>query len=282
MGKFNHRKFCVLKIKIMSILSIDVGIKNLSFALLNKSTIENWGILNVEVPKHQDLCESIVKTLDKYPDLLQAHTVVIEKQPSKNNKMRIVEALLNSYFVIKGKCNENSAISKVVVYSAKHKLNNHVKFESAFKGKTGYTNRKRLSVNMTSKFLELNPQCEEIKRTFDTSKKKDDLADALLMGLRYQNIEVLCEDKVENSINEVVSLCKFKVISREPTPNQKKKKNGYSRSNLKWFVNQWIKDEECISRDIIIEKMNIDKKIVESCKKWYTSIEEAVDCLYSS
>ena len=31
----------------MKILSFDVGIKNLSFCLLNDTVIENWGILNI-------------------------------------------------------------------------------------------------------------------------------------------------------------------------------------------------------------------------------------------
>ena len=38
----------------MKILSFDVGIKNLSFCLLNEGTIEDWGILNICT---DDICE---------------------------------------------------------------------------------------------------------------------------------------------------------------------------------------------------------------------------------
>jgi hypothetical protein len=42
----------------MKILSFDVGIKNLSFCLLNKSTIEDWGILNICTDDVCDHCNA--------------------------------------------------------------------------------------------------------------------------------------------------------------------------------------------------------------------------------
>ena len=42
----------------MKILSFDVGIKNLSFCLLNNKVIEDWGILNICT---DDICEHCTK-----------------------------------------------------------------------------------------------------------------------------------------------------------------------------------------------------------------------------
>ena len=52
--------------------------------------------------------------------------------------MRIIEGLLNAYFVIKGITNRESDIDKVIVYSAKHKLG-----KDTFRGKTNYSQRKK-------------------------------------------------------------------------------------------------------------------------------------------
>ena len=43
----------------MKILSFDVGIKNLSFCLLNDTVIEDWGILNIST---DDVCEHCSKS----------------------------------------------------------------------------------------------------------------------------------------------------------------------------------------------------------------------------
>ena len=57
----------------MKILSFDVGIKNLSFCLLNDEVIEDWGILNIctdDVCDHKNAktgqrCDKSVKFIDK-------------------------------------------------------------------------------------------------------------------------------------------------------------------------------------------------------------------------
>ena len=56
----------------MKILSFDVGIKNLSFCLLNDTVIEDWGILNIctddvceHCSKNGQRCDKSVKFIDK-------------------------------------------------------------------------------------------------------------------------------------------------------------------------------------------------------------------------
>ena len=124
----------------MSILSFDVGIKNLAFCILKENVIIEWNVSEIKYRTNQSLCDAIVNHLNEFPQLLECETVLIEKQPSRNNKMRIIEALLNAYFVIKGSSNNESNITKVLVYSAKYKLGTNT-----MKGKTNYNERKKLS-----------------------------------------------------------------------------------------------------------------------------------------
>ena len=95
------------------ILSFDVGIKNLAYCLLDPNA---HGILSWNV------CQ-IPTDLEKQIDFLNEcefwnipfDTVVIEKQPARNTKMRIIENTLSIYFIMKG-------IKHVSSFSSKHKL----------------------------------------------------------------------------------------------------------------------------------------------------------------
>ena len=94
----------------MKILSFDVGIKNLSFCLLNESTIEDWGILNIcidDVCDHKNArtgqrCDKSVKYVCKsggfsptsefkvcsgHKKLKQYSDKKFKCQPKKNNPM---------------------------------------------------------------------------------------------------------------------------------------------------------------------------------------------------
>lgn len=253
------------------LLSIDVGLKNMSYVTLKKDQIMDWNLINFQT--NGDLCENIVKTLDTYENFHECSTVIIEKQPAKNNKMRIIEALLQSYFIIKGKCNNDSNISKVIVYSSKHKLNKQTKCSKEFGGASEYKSRKKLSIKLCDVFLRNNLKNEAFVTFFDKSAKKDDLSDALLMGLSYQNIEVCEGEHGEKLTKEVIEEVKLKVHSRQPTASQKKKQY-YTRSNLKWFVNKLNQENKDIKSEL-----NENDKLKKSCVKWYSSVDEACDYL---
>ena len=245
----------------MKILSFDVGIKNLAYCIydstLNK--ILYWNIIDITPSKQSDnACAHMVNLLDKFSELLSNDVILIEKQPSKNNKMRIIEGLLNAYFVIRGLTNENSAISKVTVYSAKHKLGN-----DTFRGKSNYSQRKKLGVFRTEAFLKQYRQTDDIHNLFISSKKKDDLADSLLQALSYVNVDVDC-DTVSFSQNE-------KIISRKPS--KKQERTRYSKCNLKWMLNEFVKSKQ--SKDYIIDAMSSESKISSAVKYWYKTPEEA-------
>ena len=141
----------------MKILSFDVGIKNLAYCIFDSQSqkIRYWNIIDITANKNTNACAHMVEILDKYSEILDCDLVLIEKQPSKNNKMRIIEGLLNAYFVIKGITNKESDIAQVIVYSAKHKLG-----KDTFRGKSNYTQRKKLGVFRTEAFLRQYPQTD--------------------------------------------------------------------------------------------------------------------------
>lgn len=265
----------------MKVISIDVGIKNLSYVILKDTKIIDWSILNIEPKKNESLCETMVYTLDEHLEkFVTCDHVIIEKQPSRNNKMRVVEGLLNAYFVIKGKCNKESSISKVMTFSAKHKLNEYIKKMKNFVGKGGYSARKKLSVEFTKQFLSEHEQDEWVYKTFDSSKKKDDLADCLLQGLKYLDIEVSNDASAIQIVNEVNETQNTKVVCRKPTDSQLRRRAGLSKSNIKWFISEFIKENpETSTCEDVIKYMKSNKKITDSAVKHYSSIEECAKCL---
>ena len=264
------------------LLSFDVGIKNLSFVILDGNEIVDWQILNVETKKGQTQAETLVYALDDYLKTFnKCSEVIIEKQPSRNNKMRIIEGLLNAYFVIKGKCEKKSKINKVFSYSAKHKLNEYIKKIPGFNGKSGYTARKKLSVEITRKFIENTKQKKKFVEQFKVSKKKDDLADCLLQGLKYLDIEVLEDDEMKDVVSGMTIKTKTSVPSRKPTDKQMKART-FSKSNIKWYIVEYKSDNPDSTNDNIIEYLKGTAKLNKSCLVHYKSIDECVSCLLQS
>ena len=206
----------------MKILSFDVGIKNLAFCKYDTydNIIIDWKIVDITAQKNENSCATLVRILDSITELTDADIVLIEKQPSKNNKMRIIEGLLNAYFVIKGITNAESTIKDVKIYSAKHKLGS-----DTYKGKVNYSQRKKLGIFKTECFLKQFGQKNNIQTLFNICKKKDDLADSLLQALSYCNVEIECNTE---------QFCRTeKIISREPSKKQRKTRNSKAKQTNK-------------------------------------------------
>ena len=121
----------------MKLLSWDVGIYNLSYCILekidNNIKIIDWDIVNLidnEAMKKNttQIFENIPKKLNEKPQLLDVDIVVIENQPSlKNPKMKSIQMILYSYFLILGKTigngeASNTYIDKIDFCSASNKL----------------------------------------------------------------------------------------------------------------------------------------------------------------
>jgi len=197
----------------MKILSFDVGIINLAYCIFDSTTskITHWGIIDLcercdkatvkvkfsaKVPSGKesiakaanDIHITLIKSLDNLPFLLEVDYIVIEKQPSFNPKMRIIGGCLQSYFYIRGIVDKNiEKITSIEFFSPKHKLKCYtgpeLKLESKVKSK--YAQTKKMGILIArSKLNELN-ETNEFKQLFETSKKKDDLADCYLQAITF-------------------------------------------------------------------------------------------------
>ena len=105
----------------------------------------------------------------------------------------------------------------------------------------------------------------------DSAKKKDDLADALLQGLKYLDIEYI-NDETSKQIIENLQETK-KVISRKPTEKQLSKRNGLSKSNIKYLLCEYKKHNP---ESNIHEYICSNNKIHYSIIKQYNSIDECL------
>lgn len=236
----------------MKTLSFDVGMKNLAYCVIESEKIIAWDIITVPTSYNETLCINLVKELDEIPSMLDVDQVVIEKQPAKNNKMRIMEHLLTSYFVIKGINDKEKSMRKVKVYSAKFKLGT-----STVRGKQNYSARKKLAVTRCAEFLSRSTQEEYYISKFNNSKKKDDLADCFLQALSFIDSKLFSEIQTM----DLDSVCA--ITARKPTKVQEKK--GYSKSNIKWFLmNMKFRDQEHLL-ELIIE----NKKLKSAIEFWY-------------
>lgn len=232
MGEFNFRKFYVLKnnYRNMSetILSFDVGIRNLAYCCIRENTILSWGVLDLGIKMNSSteaMTEALVKTLDANEgEFTDATKIIIEKQPARNPKMRYIEGMICTYFYIKGV--QQGDVRHVRSYSPKYKLG-----KNTHKGLSNYAERKKLGVRRCKAFLE---QTADVNRRmsalFDKSKKKDDLSDSLLQALSY------VEHPMFNELQEPEKGCVFNdVRARKPTDKQRRTKK-YSRANIKYII----------------------------------------------
>ena len=167
----------------MKLVSIDVGTKNLAYCVMENGNVIDWNVDQIpccptNIPKVVDYLKTV------FPNDLD--NAVIEKQPARNVKMRMMETVLTTFFVMNN-------VPKVVNYSSKHKLG---KIGKTAKGKTNYSLRKKMGVAMCGAYLRDN-ESDQWNAVFKTSKKKDDLADCLLQGLSYTGYDI---DTLSNSI----------------------------------------------------------------------------------
>jgi hypothetical protein len=184
----------------------------------------------------EGLFELMNKHLNSKPWVLEATTVLIEKQPGQNKKMKSVENFLHSYFIIK------CPTAQTIIYDARHKIPDVVG-----SGKVMYRKRKAVSVERAREFIKNDPNTHWIP-IFVASKKKDDLADTVMQALSF--------------INRVEQKAKAeKLTARKPTEHQNETK--YSKSNLAWFIKNKTRPE--------LEK---DKRFLKDVARYYSNLDE--------
>jgi hypothetical protein len=138
---------------------------------------------------------ALYKELDKNKlDLLEPVNVLFENQPVlKNPTMKSMQMFLYSYYLLRGMDdNARTLLEKhIQCYCASKKLD-LIKFlpieeQNRIQGivsnvKTGYQQNKQMSIHLVEYLLRCNTKWYSF---FNDHKKKDDLADSLLMTLHY-------------------------------------------------------------------------------------------------
>ena len=224
----------------MSLLSIDCGIKNLAMCLIDQKTkrIQRWDVSGVP-PMHVDgIFQCMVRHLNEKPWILEAQTVLIEKQPDRNRGMKGIENLLHTYFLVKEK--------QVVIWDARHKIP-----DVAGAGKAKYTQRKKASIERARKFIDNATNADWIQ-FFDSHKKKDDLADTVMQALSY-----IDKRPVETSEPKKAK----KQVPRKPTENQTRTK--YSKANLAYLVKMGAKQDARFKKDLARYYRDLDELVIE-------------------
>ena len=201
----------------MSILSIDVGIKNLAICIIdNDRTIIYWNVLETkDIPDMIKILDPIYLT-----HISEIKTVLIEKQPSFNPKMRNISSALYSYFIVRGQVDNNN-LKNIIFYSPKLKLQlceNYTSADSLPNSKR-YRAHKKMAIEQTQKFVS-----GENLIFFNSHKKKDDLADSYLQAVSYLSAKTSDNDKI---------------VARKPTAKQINSKK-LSRSNIKFLYNSAV------------------------------------------
>jgi len=206
----------------MKILSFDVGIVNLAYCIIEtgeQPKIVNWEIIELSKKGNSftahiatsgiaELYLTLINQLDQRAFLCDVDTVLIEKQPSFNPKMRIIAGCLQTYFYIRGVVDKNK-INSVEFFSPKHKLKCYDGPELDISSKNGkvvkgkYAQTKKMGILIArSKLQEFNETPEWVN-LFENSKKKDDLSDCYLQALTYilfkQPVQAKVAKKVSNS-----------------------------------------------------------------------------------
>lgn len=178
----------------MRVLSIDVGIKNLSYCVLdyddndNKIRVHDWNNIavmdgNCKKVNVELITEAVLEALMNafaVEDDFRADYVIIENQPMlKNGIMKTVAVIIYTFFNMMKLQFGN--VDQVKFVSAANKLKCNIATSSA--STSSYKDRKKLSIQYAVAYI---PKvCPDRLEWFMSQKKKDDCADSLLQGISF-------------------------------------------------------------------------------------------------
>lgn len=174
--KYNisYTKPCT-KTKLFSI--IDDFILNQCFKVINKEKTKDFSL--VDLGKNMN---SSFNNLFKDYDI---DYVLIENQLSPiANRMKTIQGMIAQYFIMSG-------VNNIEFISSMNKLKLFVKSRK----RTSYSERKKMSIDITKNIICLNKNILVWNDHFEKSKKKDDLADAFLQCIWFllNNNEIILE-----------------------------------------------------------------------------------------
>lgn len=162
----------------------------------NYTNLQEIKKLKKEKNDLEQVSEKLVLELDARKELLAADYVLIENQPAyKNPKMKSIQMIVYSYFLIRGKVDSNIN-SKILFLLASNKLKvrldtedtkNNLNQQINNKHKDKYRRHKEFAKSLCQWFIE-NKNIRDREKwldIFNSHQKRDDLADTFLMNI-YQ------------------------------------------------------------------------------------------------
>lgn len=238
----------------MKTIGIDPGTKNLALCMTDGQKIIRWTVINI-MPDPKGIADGLAKI--NFADWIKDSTdIVIERQPGKNPRAVRIQHYLEMYCAIHG--------GRVYCIDPKHKLSyaSSTQFWPDREIKNwSYGERKKLSVETTDNFLKNTEQDGDMINLFEKSKKKDDLADALLHALAFdKNIKINLSENRNKPIRNI----------KPVKPSAAHIKSGkYTQGGLKFLAKSWK------SLDVFQQNGENITGFTESCCKHFNDVSNA-------
>tara|TARA_Y100001980_G_C14556444_1_gene347945 strand:+ start:84 stop:737 length:654 start_codon:yes stop_codon:yes gene_type:complete len=195
------------------IISFDVGIKNMSYCLVEclekrKMKILSMQTLSLKGKNIQDYTNSLISQLRKI-ELGYLDTVLIEQQLNRNTQMKVLSHVLQTYFI----CERNVSVEDVCFFNPKNKfeggtleyvlLVKDIKQSLNIHTHMSRTDIKKLSIGITTNLLRNDdPVWLEY---IENNPKKDDLCDAYLQAYAYNFDKIDTSITIDDDIMEIDS-----------------------------------------------------------------------------
>lgn len=239
----------------MPTIAVDPGTKNLALCMVDGQKIVQWNVIAV-MPDPKGIADGLAKI--NFADWVKESTdVVIERQPTKNPRAVRIQHYIEMFCAING--------GRVYCIDPKHKLS-YASSTSFWPDREilnwSYNERKKLSVETTANFMKNTEQDEQFATMFEKSKKKDDLADALLHCLAFDN-------NIKHTLTDVRKSAIRNIKAVKPSvANAKSKK--YTQGNLKFLAKTWL-----LTFDTFQQKGEETPGFIESCCKHFNDVENS-------
>jgi hypothetical protein len=237
------------------IIAVDPGRRNLALCMIDDArTIHGWAVLNVADTSAQ----ALVSALDDlgFDDwLARAQVVVVERQPSKNPSMKMMQHYLEMLCTLKG-VPATSIDPKLKLAAAQ----STPWWPDRDIDSWTYAQRKKLAVETVTTMLARTEQPAEFVSVFAASKKKDDLADAFLTAVAYARSPVALAPRQ-------VHVRRFK--ARKPTAKQLAS-GQFSQAGLKFLAKGLLKNYEAF-----VAGTESIAGFTKSCLRHFDSLQNA-------
>ena len=182
----------------MRICSIDVGVRNLAFVVLDVCdetvTVRSW-VSASTVPAttcvrgmcKTDAVEAVVRALEERAEVLECDTVLVEMQPRFAPLNAQTAHAIVAYFVVRKRVDLDEPVAVHLVHAGKKNAWTRLSRVEPRGRAAKYARNKSDSVEACARVVEVGG-CAKLARAWAAFKKKDDAADALIQALAWLNV----------------------------------------------------------------------------------------------